>query len=141
MNFLTTINTTLKLHDPPKFRCLMVWTNQADPIRFYFRISWILMEQRWFNFFLSPSFSAGPQKPPTLTASKIKFSWRVTFGQIQKAKMKLFLVPGQSQFSFTSGWLGSYWYVSDCGFNHRSLNSRRFYAKRAKMVFNFSDFF
>ena len=26
-----------------------------------------------FNFFLSPPFNAGPQKPQTLTASKIKY--------------------------------------------------------------------
>ena len=32
-------------------RCLMVSTNQADPNCFYFRISWILMERRWFYFF------------------------------------------------------------------------------------------
>ena len=32
-------------------RCLMVSTNQADPGCFYFRISWILMERRWFYFF------------------------------------------------------------------------------------------
>ena len=48
-------------------RCVMVSTDQADPIRYYFRISWILMERCWFHFFLSPLFSAGPQKPPTLT--------------------------------------------------------------------------
>ena len=32
-------------------RCLMVSADQADPTCFYFRISWILMEQRWFYFF------------------------------------------------------------------------------------------
>ena len=32
-------------------RCLMVSTNQADSCCFYFRISWILMERRWFYFF------------------------------------------------------------------------------------------
>ena len=32
-------------------KCLMVSTNQADPGCFYFRISWILMEGHWFNFF------------------------------------------------------------------------------------------
>ena len=32
-------------------RCLMVSTNKADPSCFYFRISWILMERRWFYFF------------------------------------------------------------------------------------------
>ena len=32
-------------------RCLMVSTNQADPSCFYFRISWLLMERRWFYFF------------------------------------------------------------------------------------------
>ena len=31
---------------------LMVSTDQADPSCFYFRISWILMERRWFYFFL-----------------------------------------------------------------------------------------
>ena len=43
-------------------RRLMVSTDQADPSCFYFRISWILMERRWFYFFSSPPFSAGPQK-------------------------------------------------------------------------------
>ena len=33
------------------FRCLMVSTDQADSRCFYFRISWILMEWRWFYFF------------------------------------------------------------------------------------------
>ena len=33
-------------------RCLMVSTNQVDPSCFYFRISWILMERRWFYFFV-----------------------------------------------------------------------------------------
>ena len=32
-------------------RCLMVSTDQADPICFYFRISWILMERHWSYFF------------------------------------------------------------------------------------------
>ena len=32
-------------------RCLMVSTDQADSRGFYFRISWILMEWRWFYFF------------------------------------------------------------------------------------------
>ena len=32
-------------------RCLMVYTNQADSLCFYFRISWILMERHWFYFF------------------------------------------------------------------------------------------
>ena len=32
-------------------RCLMVSTDQADPSCFYSRISWILMERRWFYFF------------------------------------------------------------------------------------------
>ena len=32
-------------------RCLMVSTDQADSRCFYFRISWILMEWRWFYFF------------------------------------------------------------------------------------------
>ena len=41
----------------------MMSTDQADPIRFYIRIS----------FSLSPSISTGPQKPPTLSASKIKY--------------------------------------------------------------------
>ena len=40
----------------------MVSTDQVDPSCFYFRISWILMEQCWFYFILSPAFSAGPQK-------------------------------------------------------------------------------
>ena len=31
--------------------CLMVSTDQADSRSFYFRISWILMEWRWFYFF------------------------------------------------------------------------------------------
>ena len=48
-------------------------TDQAIPSCFYFRILWILMEQRCFYFFLSPRVSAGPQKPQTLTASKIKY--------------------------------------------------------------------
>ena len=33
------------------YRCLMVSTNQSDPSCFYFRITWILMERRWFYFF------------------------------------------------------------------------------------------
>ena len=32
--------------------CLMVSTDQADPSCFYFSISWILMELRWFYFFV-----------------------------------------------------------------------------------------
>ena len=51
-------------------RCLMVSTNQADPGCFYFRISWILMEGRWFYY---SSFNARPQKPQTLIASKINY--------------------------------------------------------------------
>ena len=39
-------------------------TDQAIPSCFYFRISWILMEQR---------VSGGPQKPQTMTASKSKY--------------------------------------------------------------------
>ena len=54
-------------------RCLMVLTDQADPSCFYFKISWILMEWHGFYFSLSPSFSAGLQKPRTLTASRIKY--------------------------------------------------------------------
>ena len=56
-------------------RCLMVSIDQADPSYFYFRISWILMEPHWFHIFFVPFVfnpGAGPQKPPTLTASKIK---------------------------------------------------------------------
>ena len=34
------------------FRCLMGSTDQADPSCFHFRISWILMEWLWFNFFV-----------------------------------------------------------------------------------------
>ena len=33
-------------------RCRMVSTDQADPICFYLRISWILMEWLWFYFFV-----------------------------------------------------------------------------------------
>ena len=40
-------------------RCLMVSTNQADPGCFYFRISWILMERRWFYFFHPLHFLQG----------------------------------------------------------------------------------
>ena len=40
-------------------RCLMVSTNQADPGCFYFRISWILMEPRWFYFFHPLHFLQG----------------------------------------------------------------------------------
>ena len=40
-------------------RCLMVSTNQADPSCFYFRISWILMERRWFYFFHPLHFLQG----------------------------------------------------------------------------------
>ena len=54
-------------------RCLVVSTDQVDPSCFYFIISWILMERRWFYFFSSPPFNAGPQKLQTLTASKIKY--------------------------------------------------------------------
>ena len=48
-------------------------TDQAIPSCFYFRISWILMEQHFFLFFLSPRVSAAPQKPQTLNASKTKY--------------------------------------------------------------------
>ena len=48
-------------------------TDQGIPSCFYFRISWILLEQRCFYFFLSPRVSGGPQKPQTLTASKSKY--------------------------------------------------------------------
>ena len=48
-------------------------TDQAPPSCFYFRVSWILMEQHFFFIFLSPRVSAGPQKPQTLTASKTKY--------------------------------------------------------------------
>ena len=48
-------------------------TDQAIPSCFYFRISWILVEQCCFYFFLSPRVSGGPQKPQTLTASKTKY--------------------------------------------------------------------
>ena len=51
-------------------RLVLVSTDQAIPSCFYFRISWILMEQHFFYFFLYPWISAGPQKPQTLTASK-----------------------------------------------------------------------
>ena len=64
--------STLFYTFPLCIRCLMVSTDQSDPSCFYFRISWILMERHWFYFFLSPPFSAGPQKPRTSTASKIK---------------------------------------------------------------------
>ena len=47
-------STTLLL-----IRCLMVSTNQADASCFYFRISWILMEQRWLNFFHPLHFLQG----------------------------------------------------------------------------------
>ena len=40
-------------------RCLMVSTNQTDPGCFYFRISWILMEQHWFYFFHPLHFLQG----------------------------------------------------------------------------------
>ena len=40
-------------------RCLMASTNQADPGCFYFRISWILMERRWFYFFHPLHFLQG----------------------------------------------------------------------------------
>ena len=51
-------------------RCPVLSTDQAIPSCFYFRISWISMEQRCFYFFLSPRVSGGPQKLQTLTASK-----------------------------------------------------------------------
>ena len=35
-------------------RCLMGSTNQADPSRFYFRMSWIMMEQCCFFIFYVP---------------------------------------------------------------------------------------
>ena len=47
----------------------MVSTDQADPIRFYFRISWNDVD----FICLSRSYSGGHQKPPTLTASKTKY--------------------------------------------------------------------
>ena len=64
-NFQTfhhTWNIKFKIHHALKYmvcmtcmylliRCLMVSTNQADSRCFYFRISWILMEWRWFYFF------------------------------------------------------------------------------------------
>ena len=48
-------------------------TDQAIPSCFCFRISWILMEQRCFYFFLSPLVSGGPQKPQILTAAISKY--------------------------------------------------------------------
>ena len=44
-------------------RCLMVSNNQADPSCFYFRISWILMERRWF--FFVPSIYCKASEVPT----------------------------------------------------------------------------
>ena len=44
---------------PLRSRFLMVSTNQADPSCFYFRISWILMEWRWFYFFHPLHFLQG----------------------------------------------------------------------------------
>ena len=51
----------LLLNSLVRSRCLTVSTNQADPIRFNFRISWILMERHWFlsrpfSFFFSKKF-------------------------------------------------------------------------------------
>ena len=48
-----------------------------------------------------------------LMKPQIEFSSMYVVGgllleKIGKPKMKIFLVSGQSQFSFTSGWLGSY---------------------------------
>ena len=40
-------------------RCLMGSTDQADPSCFYFRISWILMQQLCFYFFLPLHFVQG----------------------------------------------------------------------------------
>ena len=40
---------------------------------FHIRISWVLMEQPWFQFFGPPQACAEPQKPQTLTASKRKY--------------------------------------------------------------------
>ena len=53
--------------------CPVPSTNQSIPSCFYFKISWMLMKQRCFYFFLSPRVSAGPQKPQTLTASKTNY--------------------------------------------------------------------
>ena len=50
-------------------RPLMGSTDQADPSCFYFRISWILMEQRCFYFFCPLRFL----QPQTLTTSKSKY--------------------------------------------------------------------
>ena len=54
-------------------RCLMVSTDHADSLQNYMNID----ETTLILFFLSPPFSARPQKPPTSAASKIKYekSW------------------------------------------------------------------
>ena len=61
VNFLPTCLST---------RCLMVSTDQANPIQNFMNIDGTML----ILFFLSsPPFNAGPQKPPALTASKIKY--------------------------------------------------------------------
>ena len=51
--------TSLLQNDYISNRRLMGSTDQADPSCFYFRISWILMEQRWFYFFHPLHFLQG----------------------------------------------------------------------------------
>ena len=46
-------------------------TDQADPSSFY--QNFININKATFLNFLSPRFSAGPQKPPTETASKSNY--------------------------------------------------------------------
>ena len=57
-------------------RRLMGSTDQADPMCFYFRISWILMERLWFYFFFVPSTCCRASE-----ASKIDYfkNWVWTF--------------------------------------------------------------
>ena len=63
-------------------------TNQADPSRYYFRIYHYWWNDLGFIYFLSPWFSAAPQKPQTFTASKSKYE---NPGQKFKFLIKFFL--------------------------------------------------
>ena len=58
---------TRSLQTYVRTRCLMVSTNQADPGCFHFKILMNIDGMTLILFFSSPPFSAGPQKPQTLT--------------------------------------------------------------------------
>ena len=78
--FISHINTpiwgTLTSKDTVSNLCsrrLTGSTHQADPSCLYFRISYYWWNDVVFTFFHPPPLCAGPQKPRTLTVSKIEY--------------------------------------------------------------------